>query len=122
MKYTEKFFKFPIRVYDGFSLSKAMVKEEKKFETQDVDTIEGPEQVDWALGWVKLPYKQIVSWMDYFSEGRSTGEVAETGFDMTMIYTRDLGNFESTWKRSKFEEEINKFYENNYETRQPNKF
>lgn len=110
MKYTDKYFKFPIRVYDGFSVQKAMLIEDKKL-MENPEAAEKPEVPDWVLGYAKVPVEQILCWVDYFSEGRETSDVAQKGFDLTLIETRNLGKFECVWVRTKFEDELNKFCE-----------
>lgn len=114
VKYSEKFFKFPIRVYDEFSLVKAMVKEDRNFsEAKDPDEIDGPEKGDWVMGFARVPYKEILGWVDHFEEGTNVKDVHEKGFDMTMVLTRTMGRFECIWKREKFESKLNEFVEKN---------
>lgn len=110
MRYTDRWFKFPVRIYDGFSVQKAIMVEEKKF-SEDPEAIDRPETPDWVTGFVRIPLNEVECWIDYYSEGRETSEVATEGFDLTMIETKNLGKFECVWKRQKFEEELNKFYE-----------
>jgi len=110
MKYTDKWFKFPIRVYDGFSVHKALLIEDKKM-MEDPESIEKPETPDWVMGYAKVPVDQILGWVDYFSEGRETSDVAKEGFDLTLIETKSLGKFECLWLRAKFEEELDRFCE-----------
>lgn len=109
MKYTDKWFKFPVRIYDGFSVTKAIMVEDKKFQDNPGDA--EPEIPDWVEGYARIPLEQITSWIDFYSEGRETAEVAKEGFDLTMVETRTLGKFECTWKREKFEKELDNFYE-----------
>lgn len=110
MKYTERFFRFPVRIYDGFSVHKAILVEEKKL-NESPENVDRPETPDWVMGYARIPSSEIRYWMDYYSEGRETGDVAKEGFDLTLVETRNLGKFECTWKRERFEEELNNFYE-----------
>lgn len=109
MTYTDRYFKFPVKIYDGFSVQKAIMIEDKKF-NDNPESIDKPELPDWVVGYARIPLKEIQCWIDYFSEGRETSEVAKEGFDLTMVETKSLGKFECMWKREKFEEELNKFY------------
>ncbi len=110
MKYTDKWFKFPVRIYDGFSVHKAILIEDKKL-SDNPEEVERPEEVDWVQGFARIPLYEIASWIDYYSEGRETSDVANEGFDLTMVETKTLGKYECVWKRQKFEEELNKFYD-----------
>lgn len=102
MKYTEERFEFPMKIYDGFSLRKAMKKEE------DTDVaMDG----DWVEGRIKLPVEEIMGWFDTFSKGRSIDDVFKEGFDAIVVITYSMGEFECTWNKEKFEKELNTFYE-----------
>jgi hypothetical protein len=104
MKFTDRFFEFPIKIYDGFSLKKAMEQEE---------ALDAPVDADWVRGYIKIPAAAItdIYWYDVFSKGRTVEEIADKGFDATAIVHPDLGEFECTWRREKFENELNSFVE-----------
>ena len=110
MKYTDKWFKFPVRIYDGFSVHKAILIEDKKL-AENLEDIDKPEVPDWVMGYARIPISEITSWVDYYSEGRETSDVAKEGFDLTLVETKNLGKFECVWKRDRFEEELNKYAE-----------
>lgn len=113
MTFSEGLFKFPIKVYDAFSVAKAMVKEDKRFDsalTDEIDDIQ-PEPTDWVVGYIRIPVQEVKAWTDIFSESRSVKEVAENGFEETMVITKTMGNYCCLWPRKKFEEEIDKFAE-----------
>lgn len=103
-KFTDDFFSFPIKIYDGFSLKKAMKEEE------DTD---GPVPIDWIVGQVRLPAKDLhrMMWHDGFSRDRTVSDVAENGFDMTSVVHDDYGEFMCTWPRKKFEQKLDEFME-----------
>lgn len=105
-KFTDDFFTFPIKIYDGFSLKKAM-------EAEDKDTTDEPVPIDWVVGWVKLPAKDLhkMMWHEGFSRERKVEEVAEKGFDLTIVISEVWGEFVSTWNKKKFEEKLNEFME-----------
>lgn len=104
MKFTEKFFSFPIKIYDGFSLEKALKEEEVTDE---------PKDADWISGTFKLPASELASmaWHDGFSRNRNVEEVAKEGFDITVICSNSYGDMTCMWPRKKFEEKLNEFYE-----------
>lgn len=105
-KFTDDFFGFPIKLYDGFSLKKAMEEEEKV-------GVDAPVPIDWIVGMVKLPAKDLVRlmWHDGFTRDRTVKDVAENGFDTTTVICEPHGEFICTWPRKKFEEKLNDFME-----------
>lgn len=105
-KFTDDFFTFPIKVYDGFSLKKAM-------EEEDRTNTETPVPIDWVTGMVKIPAKDLhrIMWHDGFSRERTVKEAAEEGFDLTIVISDIWGEFVCTWSRKKFEERLNEFVE-----------
>ncbi len=110
MKYTERYFKIPVRIYDGFSVHKAIVIEEKKL-SDNPENIDRPETPDWVMGYARIPVSEIRYWMDYYTEGRETGNVADEGFDLTLVETKNLGKFECCWERKEFEKRLDEFYD-----------
>lgn len=102
-KFTDDYFAFPIKIYDGFSLKKAMDEEEMGVEAT----------ADWISGVIRIPVKEFlehrVFWHDGFSRGRSIEEVASDGFDITLVCSEVYGDFSCTWERKKFEEKLNEF-------------
>lgn len=105
-KFTDDFFGFPIKIYDGFSLKKAMEEEDK-------EGVNVPVPIDWIVGYVKLPARDLykLMWHDGFSRDRTVSDVAETGFDVTTVVLEPYGEFMCTWTRKKFEEKLNEFME-----------
>lgn len=104
MKFTDGLFKFPVKVYDTFSIIKNIKEEQEKF-----DELERPLMDDWVRGYIAIPINDIKGYGDAFSPEFKTGEVAEKGFDLTLVYTDRFGQLECTWKMAKFEEELNAF-------------
>lgn len=103
-KFTDDFFGFPIKIYDGFSLKKALEEEDK-------EGVDGPVPIDWIVGQVRLPAKDLhkLMWHDGFSRDRTVSDVAEKGFDVTTVVCEPHGEFMCTWTRKKFEEKLNEF-------------
>ncbi len=106
MKFTDGMFKFPIKVYDTFSLLKNIKEEQEKFEELD-----RPLADDWVEGWMTMPIGEIKGYVDAFSPEYKTGEVAKKGFDLTLVYTVSFGQLECTWTINRFEKELNSFAE-----------
>lgn len=102
MRYTDRFFEFPIRVYDRFTAEKA----EKEEKINDV-----PLEGDWAAGKARIPYDQISAWTDYFDSTQGVNGVRENGFKFTMVLTYADGAFICIWEKTKFEERLNAYAE-----------
>ena len=100
-KFTDDFFGFPIKLYDGFSLKKAMEQEDK-------EGVDAPVPIDWVVGMVKLPAKDLLRlmWHDGFTRDRTVSDVAENGFDVTTVICEPHGEFMCTWPRKKFEDKF----------------
>lgn len=114
MKFSEGLFKFPIKVYDTLSVTKAILREDLKFKElsteEEIDNFE-EDELDWVRGYARIPINEIKGWTDVFAEGKNVKEVAEEGFEETMVITKTMGNFECLWKMEKFEVEIDRFAE-----------
>lgn len=104
MKYSDQFFKFPIKVYETTSVRRALKEEE----ATDI-----PHDGDWVIGYVRMPYWALdeMCWYDVFTKGKEVAEVADKGFDATFVMHLKYGEFECTWSREKFEKELDKFTE-----------
>lgn len=102
VKFTDKFFAFPIKIYDGASLSQAMEAEE---------TLNMRLEADWISGVCRVPAADMetVIYQDGYSNGRTIEQVKEEGFDLTVVYLDRYGEFICTWGRKKFEEKLNEF-------------
>src|ERR1044072_1997570 len=105
-KFTDDFFSFPIQIYDRFSFKTALKEE-------DEEGVDGPVPIDWIVGHVRLPVKDLhrMMWHDAFSRDRTVSDVAENGFDATAVVSHEYGEFMCTWPRKKFEEKLNEFIE-----------
>lgn len=102
MKYTDRFFEFPVRVYDRYTAEKAMKRE---------DDMETPMEGDWIEGLVRINFKEITVWSDYFDSTQGVDGVKKEGWDATIIWTKNEGVFISTLKKSQFEKLLNEHSE-----------
>lgn len=100
MEYTDGLFEFPIKVYDGFSVRKAL-KQEEEYET--------PMDGDWIEGFAEIPFTEIKGIIDYFSKGRTLEEVAKEGFDSCIVMTHNYGDFVANISRIEFRKRLNAF-------------
>ena len=102
MKYSERFFKFPIRIYDRFSIMKSEEIE------KSTDT---PHEGEWLQGFARIPYNQITSWHDFYDSVQGVDGAREDGFEATLVYTQTEGTFICTLDRETFEQSLNEFVE-----------
>jgi len=102
MKYSERFFKFPIRIYDRFSIMKSEEIE------KSTDT---PHEGEWLQGFTRIPYNQITSWHDFYDSVQGVDGAREDGFEATLVYTQTEGTFICTLDRETFEQSLNEFVE-----------
>lgn len=100
MKYSERFFQFPIRIYDRFSAEKAEEKE-KNFDI--------PMEGDWTEGQVKLPHDDIKSWGDFFDSEEGISKVESDGFSSCVILTQSNGVFIATITKEEFEFRLDEY-------------
>ena len=107
MKFSERFFKFPIKVYDSASVKRVMKMER---ELDDPGEAGNPA---WARGYACFPYWDLndLYYYDGYTAGTDTRIVNEKGFELTMVYHKDFGDFECLWKRDRFEKELDLFTE-----------
>jgi len=94
MKHTDKFFLFPVKVYNDEATD------------EDVD-----ENNEWVLGYARLPIEQLysITWFDTFSKGRDLKEVADKGCDLTRVISDKYGVYICLWSRKKFETKLNDY-------------
>lgn len=98
MKYTDRFFEFPIRVYDRFTAQKAAVEEE---------TANVAQEGEWIQGLVRIPYREITVWSDYFDSVQGIEGVEKDGYGACIIWTKNEGIFICTLKKKEFEKALN---------------
>lgn len=114
MNYTDKFFSFPVKVYNNQSIKHLLKQHEEKHKHDELMGFEGDDDEDdlpepeWNEGRMTMDYRDIIGWEDAASYSRSAKEVKKQGFDCLLIETKNHGSVLSTWNRQKFEEEINK--------------
>lgn len=104
MRYADRYFQFPVRIYDRFSSEKAMQQEREL-------NLLSPMEGEWREGKVRLPYQEITCWSDYFDSEQGPEGVDADGFLSTIIWTEKEGSFISTWNKTKFEKELSDYVE-----------
>lgn len=99
MKYTDRYFEFPVRVYDRYTAEKAFKQEAEEYA--------GPQEGEWVEGKVKIPYKEITVWSDYFDSLQGVEGVEKNGFEATVVFTKNEGVFVCTLSKKEFEKRLN---------------
>lgn len=102
MKYTERFFSFPVRIYDRYTAELAESLEKTK---------NTPMEGDWAAGWAKVPFDEISSWSDYYDSVQGVQGVKDKGFEFTLIFTWNMGAYICIWEKEKFEKKLDEYVE-----------
>ncbi len=107
MRFTDKFFEFPIRIYDGQTISEALE--------------EGPQEDPlWILGDIKIPAEKVASlkWHSYFKEENGVKGAIEreekrpgSGLPHTMVMLESGHEYVCPLNKSRFEDELNNFVE-----------
>lgn len=100
MKYTERFFRFPVRIYDRYSSQKAEEQE------KDLDT---PMEGEWVEGYQNMPHTDISDWCDYFDSTQGVEDVKENGFMYTLVFSRKAGAYVCTLPSKEFARRLDAF-------------
>lgn len=105
MKFTDRFFEIPVRIYDRYTAEKAETQEKLS---------DAPMDGDWVIGHAKVPLDEISTWSDYFDSVLGAEGATKEGFSDTLIFTWNVGAYICTWNKQKFEKELN-IYADKYE-------
>lgn len=99
MKHTDKFFLFPVKVYN------------EDFNGLEEDDIAGNKE--WVLGYARLPIECLydIIWYDTYSLGKNVEDVSKDGCDLTGVYHERYGKFTCLLPRKKFENKLNDYIE-----------
>lgn len=106
MKYTERFFKFPIRYIDQFKVMKIGEEYNKNQSLPDEEPV--IPSVDCIY---KLPYDEIRGWSEEPAPEDLFEDIESKGFKCTMVFTKTHGDLLCSWSVKKFEEKLDAFEE-----------
>lgn len=101
MKYSERFFKFPVKIYHGRDWSKVEKDIEKYEDGADIDIVEP----NYAKGWERVQLDEIVS----ISPTLSVFSPVENGVTRTEIHLRNGHALYSIWDPEKFTQKLDEF-------------
>lgn len=99
MKFTDRMFEFPIRVYDLVESKRAIEKGESTNTSYDGV---------WAPGKTKIFLEDLESYSDFFDNIHGIKGVKEEGFKNTIVFTK-TGEYICLWTKEKFEHFLNEF-------------
>jgi hypothetical protein len=108
MSYTDKFFKFPIKMYDVYSAINAEQEEDKQHKEEGIIQ---PIAIDYLVGVKVVLPETILGWVECYHKGQDPDDVIENGFPCTVITVsenQDTAQYECVWPLKKFEAELNK--------------
>lgn len=101
MKHSERFFKFPVKVYHGKDWAKVEKDMNQIQEGLDMEVYQPP----YAKGWERVLPEDIVA----ISSSISVFSSIEEGINMSEIHTRNGKSFISIWNPDKFMEKLDAF-------------
>lgn len=109
MKFTERFFKFPIRYIDEYGIAKLQeeITETKKL-PEDQPNIASVNSI------YKLPYGEVDGWQEINPPETKFEDIAggkKEGLQCTMVYTKTHGDLLCSWNVKKFEEKLDEYHE-----------
>jgi hypothetical protein len=106
MKYTDKFFRIPVKMYDNWEMIKAELKEEAQLMIDP--ELAQQEDAHWVACMSYILPEDIIGYDENFS--RETDLNSTSVPDMTIIQTK-TASYPCLWKVSKFEQKLNEFME-----------
>lgn len=105
MKYTDKLFRFPIRLADEAQI---MDMGQRMSKGEDVSH----EIVDTIDSYTRLPIIQgDLCWHEAFPPETDFKDLMKEGLQTTLVTSEKFGDFMCSWNMKKFEEELNKHME-----------
>lgn len=110
MRYTDKFFEFPIRIYDGMERLKVAIKQDKQLEINPDDVEE--EDSPWVRGTCAILPEHIISFNETMSFEKTIDDIIKEGEgNMTRIELKEDRVEVCAWPLKKFKEKLNAFVE-----------
>lgn len=106
MEYTDKFFEFPVKMYDIYDAINAEKEEDK------IETATGKLQkvaIEYIVGVRGLEPDDIKEYNESYGKDDDIEEVRENGFPHTIILTVRGDVYECIWNRKTFKEKLNAF-------------
>lgn len=96
MKYTDRFFKFPVRVTDAY-VAESLEKSNEKISLPTIDS------------YIKLPYSEIEGWQEMYPPETEFDEVSTKGFECTLVFTKKHRDILCSWNVKKFESKLDAY-------------
>lgn len=106
---SEKFFCFPVIMYDALSFRSA-VKEETKYEEDYAMDLEAHVPIEYEIGHYCTKIEEIEGWSDIYTRDMTIAQVKERGFNATEIYVKNDAPLICPLKRKEFEKLYDAFH------------
>lgn len=107
MKYTDRFFKFPVKLY----LTKDIDQRSDLEAKLGIELKREDNELDYIIGWESIDIDDICGFGTIFSRNKSLEDVRNDGFDCTVVYLKYGKEIGCSWSPKKFEEKLNQFSE-----------
>lgn len=103
----DNFFKFPVKMYDLYSMMNAENQEDKNAQDGHIEPI----QVEFVDGLKVCRPENILSWSQSYHKGQSIEEVTNEGFPITVVNILEslgISQYECIWSLDEFERQLDK--------------
>ncbi len=103
MKYCDKFFRFPVKLY----LAKDIEKRDDMMQRLGIELSSEQAEVRHVIGWESVLLEDIRGFGTLFSRERELDEIEMEGFDCTLVSMGNGKEIGCAWSPDKFEEKLN---------------
>lgn len=110
MKYTDRFFKFPVKLYLSRDVNERSDLEERLGIELPPSKEEEEEEPEYVMGWERIDVGDICGYGSIFSRNRTLEDVRRDGFDCTIVYLKYGKEVGCSWSPDHFEKKLNEFY------------
>lgn len=108
MTHTEKFFKFPFKMYRNYDWKQYIHRQNKEIEDETGVVHDPP---TYAIGYQAIDIDKIVGYCEAFSEGSQITDIQTNGGDCTLVELDNGKEIPCTWSVAEFEKNYNDFKE-----------
>lgn len=108
MTETEKFFRFPYKMYRNYDWRLYISKQNKEIESESGIVHDPP---DYAIGYQCIDIGEIIGYSEAFTEGSNIYDVQSNGGDVTLVELKNGKELSCTWPLAEFEKHYNEFTE-----------
>ncbi len=114
MEYTDKFFEFPVKMYDIYDAINAEEEEDDiKTKTGKLEKV----PIDYIVGVRGIDPDDIKEYNESYGKDDDVNEVRKNGFPHVIVLTVRGDVYECIWDRKKFKEKLNAFVKKREQTK-----